>query len=216
VQNTGQIGPIKVIRIESRKKQTRIHFVCGWRALSDYDHKHAIVQSLTAHLTTADSEILASVERLENEAKRLHKELTSMQLQMLDVEIAEWVEQAEPIDPHGGINVEARVVRIAFDRRDGSLLKETARRLIEHPGTIALLATRQPNGPGSSPQFVFARSEDLSGDHPALNMGTLVRTACATVGGRGGGRPTFAQGGAPKGAPVVRVLDQAIKQLCNR
>ena len=106
-----------------------------------------------------------------------------------------------------------RIVRQAFDQRDGSLLKEAARRLIEHPGTIALLATRQPRGPESSPQFVFARSEDLADDSPALNMGNLMRTACATVGGRGGGRPTFAQGGAPAGAPIEQILDYAVKQL---
>ena len=203
VQNTGQIGPIKVVRIERRKKQTRVYFGCGWRALSDYDHKHKIVQRLAAHLTTSDTNILASVERLETETKALRKELVAAQLEMLDAEIAEWAAQAEQIG-------QLSIIRRAFDQRDESLLKEAARRLTERPRTVALLATRQPR-----PRFVFARSEDLADDRPAVDMGNLMRTACATVGGRGGGGPMFAQGGAPAGASADQVLDQAAKQLGN-
>jgi alanyl-tRNA synthetase len=206
VQNTGQIGPIKVVRIEHRKKQTRIHFCCGWRALSDYDGKHEIVQQLAAHLTTGETEIVASVQRLEAEAKALRKELTAAQLQALDIEIAAWTVQSERI---GQINV----VRRAFDQREESLLKEAARRLVEHPRTIALLGSLQPRGPGSGPQFVFARSEDLADHSPPLDMSDLMRAACAAVRGRGGGRPSFAQGGAPEGASVDKVLDQAVQQL---
>ena len=60
---------------------------------------------------------------------------------------------------------------------------------------------------------LFARSEDLGDQGPALDMGALMRTACASVGGRGGGRPMLAQGGAPEGAPVERVLDSAVQHL---
>lgn len=207
VRNTGQIGPIKIVRVERRKEQTRITFSCGWRALSDYDHKHKIVQQLAAHLTTSETEIVASVERLETEAKAVRKELAAAQLQMLEVEVTEWAAQAEPIG-------QVSVVRRAFDRREESLLKEAARRLVERPRTVALLATRQPRGPGSGPQFVFARSEDLA-DDPAVDMGSLMRAACASVGGRGGGRPAFAQGGAPGEASADQVLDHAVRQLGN-
>ena len=207
VRNTGQIGPIKVIHVERRKKQTRITFSCGWRALSDYAHKHEIVQELAAHLTTSETEIVASVGRLETEVKALRKELAAAQLQVLEVEVAEWAAQAEQIG-------QVSVVRRAFEQRDESLLKEAARRLAERPRTVALLATRQPRGPKSGPQFVFARSEDLAGDL-AIDMGGLIRAACASVGGRGGGHPAFAQGGAPEGASVDQVLDHAVRQIEN-
>lgn len=209
VQNTGQVGPIKIVRIERRKKQTRVYFCCGWRALADYEHKHAIVQRLSARLTTSETEIEASIERLETEAKALRKELTAAQLQVLDTEIDTWIAQAEQIGP---VSEEAPVhlVRRIFDRRDDSLLKEAAHRLVARPRTIVLLATHQPR-----PRFVFARSEDLADQSSAFDMGALMRTACAVVGGKGGGRPTFAQGGAPEGAPANQVLDHAANQLGN-
>jgi alanyl-tRNA synthetase len=196
VRNTGQIGPIQVVRIERRSEQTRIHFVCGWRALSDYARKDEIVQELAAHLTTSASEILISVQRLETEIKASRKALVATQMQLLEHETAQWLEHAEQI---GSL----QIVRLAFDQREVSLLKEAAHRLTEAPDTVVLLATRQPR-----PQFVFARSKDLS-----IDMGAVMRTASAVAGGRGGGRPQFAQGGAPEGAAVERVLDEAIRQL---
>jgi len=196
VRNTGQIGPIQVVRLERRNEQTRITFVCGWRALSDYAHKDEIVQELAAHFTTSESEILASVERLEAEIKASRKALSATQMELLDYETAQWYSQAEKI---GAMHV----VRLVFDQREVSLLKEAARRMTENPGTVVLLAARQPH-----PQFVFARSEDL-----AIDIGAVMRIASAIAGGRGGGRPQFAQGGAPEGAAVDRVLDEAVRQV---
>jgi alanyl-tRNA synthetase len=56
--------------------------------------------------------------------------------------------------------------------------------------------------------LTFARSADLD-----LNMGALVREACAAIGGRGGGRPEFAQGGGPKGEDLARALEVGVQSL---
>ena len=196
VGNSGQVGAIKVVRVERQKKKTRIHFLCGWRALDDYAHKEGIVHDLAAAFTTSEEEVVASVKRLEAENKGLRKTLTATQMQLLAYEVEEWAAQAEPVG-------EAGVVRLAFVARDLALLKEAARRLTERPGVVALLATGQPRA-----QFVFARSEDVSTD-----MGSLMRAACQAVGGRGGGRPQFAQGGAPEGSSVDQALDKAMELL---
>jgi len=196
VVNTGQVGLVKVTRIERRKKQSRVHFLCGRRALADYDQKQGVVRDVVAHLTTSEDELLSSVQRLEAEIKRLRKTLNEAQMQLLEQELAEWIAQAEPIG-------ELRVVCLAFEDRDPVLLREAARRLTEEADVVALLATSLP-----SPQFVFARPEDVTAD-----MGALMRAACAAVGGRGGGRPQFAQGGAPEGASAVHALEAAVEQL---
>jgi alanyl-tRNA synthetase len=198
VLNSGQVGPIKVVRAERRGDKTRIHFVCGRRALVDYALKHDIVQALAGHLTTSESEILASVERLEAEIKQARKANTTAQIELLGYQIQDWIAQAETIGA-------MRVVCLAFDERDSSLLKETARRLTEQPGVVALLAARQPR-----PQFVFARSKDVD-----VDAGALIRASCAVTGGRGGGRPQFAQGGTPDESPVEPVLDHARQQLAG-
>jgi alanyl-tRNA synthetase len=192
VVNTGQVGPIKVVRVERRKDESRIYFVCGWRALADYAQKQELVQSLATRFTTAEDEILASVERLEAGIKDAQKALTEAQMNMLDCELPTW----NTIQV-GGV----RVVQRSFVDRDTGLLREAARRLTEEEGTIALLGSAQPH-----PQFVFASSDDVAAD-----MGELMRAACAAVGGKGGGRSNFAQGGAPVGASLERAFSAALE-----
>jgi alanyl-tRNA synthetase len=196
VRNSGQVGPIKVVRVERRKSVTRVTFVCGWRALSDYAHKQDIVQSLAVHLTTSEDEIIPSVQRMEAEVKSARKALNAAHMEVLEYKAADWIAHAEVVG-------EMRVVRMAFEDRDVSWLKEAARLLTERPGVVALLATSQPRV-----QFAFARSEGISAD-----MGSLVRAACAAVGGRGGGRPQYAQGGAPEGSSADVALDVAMERL---
>ena len=196
VQNSGQVGPIKVLRVERRNDKTRVHFACGRRALADYASKVETLQALAGHLTTSESELLSSVQRMEAEIKEARKANAATQTQLLTYQVQDWIEQAECVGTK-------RVIRLAFEQRDSNLLKETAHRLTEQPGVVALLATRQPR-----PQFVFARAEDVD-----VNMGTLIRASCAVTGGRGGGRPQFAQGGAPEHTPIEPVLAHARQQL---
>lgn len=196
VRNSGQVGPIKVTRIERRKTITRVSFVCGWRALSDYAHKQWITQELAAHLTTSEDEIIPSVLRAAAEGKDLRKALAAAQMEVLHARAADWIAEAELVG-------EMAIVRLAFDERDVSWLKEAARRLTGRAGVVALLATRRPRT-----QFVFARAEGVTAD-----MGRLMRAACAAVGGRGGGGPQFAQGGAPGDLSAEPALDAAVGQL---
>ena len=134
-----------------------------------------------------------------DESAALRKSIVETQMQLLEHELESWLARAEPIG-------DWRVVRLAFDGRDLVLLREAARRLTQQHGVIALLATSQPR-----PQLVFACSGDVIAD-----MGDLMRVACAAIGGRGGGRPQFAQGGAPEGAHVNSALDAALEQLRTR
>jgi alanyl-tRNA synthetase len=196
VSSTGQVGPIKVLRTERRKKQTRIHFLCGQRALIDYVRKHEIVQVLAAHFTTLESEIGSSIQRLEDQVQALRKALELERAQMLEYQLAEWLAQAESIGP-------VRVIKLVFEDRTPSQLKEIARRITAQPGMAALLATRQPHL-----QLVFARSEDTPAD-----MNQVMRAACTAIGGRGGGRSQFAQGGAPAGSSVQDAIEQAMAYL---
>ncbi|MBN1639659.1 MAG: alanyl-tRNA editing protein, partial [Anaerolineae bacterium] len=196
VSRTGEVGLVKVLRVERRKDVSRVHFVCGWRAVADYAHKHEVIQTLTAHLTTSDDEILPSFERLEAELKESRKALFAVQAELLEYQVCDWLAHATPCG-------EYRIVQVALGDADPALLREAARRVTEHEGTVALLATAEPR-----PQFVFAAAEGVG-----VDVGELMRTATATVGGRGGGRGQFAQGGAPEGTSVQGVLDAAYVRL---
>ena len=83
---------------------------------------------------------------------------------------------------------------------DANLIRDAASRLIRRPGVIALLGARTGEGRAT---FVFARSEDVDS-----HMGKLLSDIARPLGGKGGGRPDFAQGGGP-----VEILYDAERRI---
>lgn len=196
---TGEVGLIKIVRAERRGQETRIYFLCGWRALEDYQRKHAIVSSMAAHFTVADAELADAVARLEEEARSLRKALEHAQARLFELEAATLLESAEFI---GGARVVARV----FDDRDADAVKRLALHLAKQGRCVALLASR-----GDRVQVAFARSDDVGYD-----MAALLREVAPIFGGRGGGQPQIAQGGGTDPTHIDEALRHAVNLLKER
>lgn len=201
VRATGEVGLIKITRTERRGEETRVEFLCGWRALRDYALKNALVMDLARQFTVGHRELGDTVQRLVEDLKETRRELHDARDALLDAESAELWRQAPPL---GGV----RVVQAHFPERSSDDLKHLAQRLVTHEGTVVLLGGG--GAAGQKGHFTFARSHDV--DCP---MGTLVRQACQVVGGGGGGRPDFAQGGGPDGERVGLALDEAHRAVLD-
>jgi alanyl-tRNA synthetase len=93
-----------------------------------------------------------------------------------------------------------------FEERDRGELQSLAARLAEHEGTIALLAAA-----GDKAHLVFARNDALPQD-----MNVTLQAAFARLnGGRGGGRPSLAQGGGipATSKQLTAVLNDLVSEL---
>jgi alanyl-tRNA synthetase len=200
VRSTGQVGLIKITRSERRGAETRVEFLCGRRALADYRAKHALLMDLAREHTVGYWEVGELVARLAADLKDARRELRRARDGLLDAEAAALWHQ-------GTMVASARVVRAELPGRKPDDLKHLAQRLVAHERTVALLAAGGPEGKGF---FTFARSEDLN-----VHMGNLVRQACQVIGGGGGGRPAFAQGGGPQGAKIAQALDEASQSITD-
>jgi alanyl-tRNA synthetase len=126
-----------------------------------------------------------------DENKRLSRRARELAGVVAKVEAHELIEAAEPV---GG----ARIVSRVFEDRDIEELKLLAHRLVDGDNVVALLASKE----GGTARLVFARSANLSAD-----VNALMRAACERLGGRGGGKPEFAQGGGPKVSELDRALE---------
>lgn len=197
-ERTGQVGLIAIKSFERAKKMTRVEFVCGGRALADYRRANsaavAVARSFSADRDAAPELVAKALE--ENKTlKRRVREL--LQLAVATEAGAALSQSAE----HGDF----KLVEAVFDGKDAEELRLLASKIVEMEGAVALLGSRD-NG---AARLVFARSKTLRAD---LDMGELLREACACVGGRGGGQPEMAQGGGQ----VVENLDRAVKAAADK
>jgi alanyl-tRNA synthetase len=195
---TGQVGPIAIRKWERRGQETRIEFVCGWRAVRDYRWKTATVNELALAFSVKDRELAAAVQRLMQEAADSRHELQRSREELLTTEAANLLAAATAWH-----NV--RIVCKAFAERDMAEVRKLAALLVAEPRTIALLGIG-----GQQARLVFARSTDVPGD-----LAALLRKTCQAFSGSGGGQPHLAQGGGFPGEKLSAALDLAYQALTN-
>ena len=200
VRATGEIGLIKIIRSERRGAETRVEFMCGWRALADYRTKNALLLEMARDLSVGYWELPEAIRRLGDELHQARRELRHAHDALFDAE-------ADALWHAAGRLGDLRVVQAYLAGRTPDELKLLAQRLMAHPQTAVLLGAGQAGDKG---HLVFARSADLD-----FHAGTLLGQACQLIGGRGGGRPEFAQGGGPDGGQVPAALDAAFSTLSS-
>jgi len=196
VRATGEVGPIKIVKTERRGDETRVTFLCGERALADYARKHALVQRLVARLTCGEEEIERAIDRLEEEQRATRRALREAEEALLSHEADALWASAHPM---GHIRVISRVYRDTTPDRARRLTQI----LRDRPGTVVMLACG-----GERSQLIFARSEDVS-----VDVRPLLQAACQVCGGRGGGRPDWAQGGGGDPDQLEDALQAAAETL---
>ncbi|WP_420631920.1 alanyl-tRNA editing protein [Candidatus Leptofilum sp.] len=204
VQNTGEVGVIKIVKLERQNNQLRVSFACGQRALHDYRLKNSIVNQLSAELTTGIDEIVPSVQRAKEENKDARRRLKKQQGQLLFFEAKSLIEQAKTI---GKTAVVTRVFNP--DEIDPGQLRVLGSRLTQNDQVIALLGLA-----GKKSQLLFCRSKDAPGE-----MNQLIKPALNILGSAaGGGSAIMAQGGGPgtDRARVQQAIDKAERLLIGQ
>jgi len=83
---TGEIGLIKIRHYENYKGGTRIHFVCGSRALEDYQAKTEILKQLSKSMSAAESDLPQNITKLKDDLKALTAERDRLGKKLLDYE----------------------------------------------------------------------------------------------------------------------------------
>jgi alanyl-tRNA synthetase len=198
VARTGEIGIIKALRLDSRGDRTRIEFLCGGRALRDYGKRSNVVRQLSNDLTVGYWELGRAVARLGEEAKSLRRQLATAEKRLVDCEAAQMVHDA--VETCAG-----RVVTGLWENRSLAGLRALALTLAERPGVVALLASV-----GERTHLCFARGNSVD-----VDVSILLRSVCARLGGKGGGRPHLAQGSAEVVDPaeVKAALSRAVSDV---
>ncbi len=195
---TGEIGLIKIRRYENYKGGTRIHFVCGHRALEDYQGKAEILKQLSNTMSTAEADLPQNIAKMKDTLKILTGERDSLGKKLLEYEADSHYSESKK---HTNIHL----IKKIFKARHQKEIKLLAKKIVDKfPGTVVLFGIRSKG----NAQLLFQCSENLDCD-----MGKLMKSACAIINGRGGGRPHQAQGGGPETDKLEDALQIAKDEL---
>ena len=194
--STGQIGLMTILGAHPARGKVRFSFLCGGRAFRRLRAEGDQCRGAALALSTTYENLTQEVERLSERLKDAQRALRDYQTREMLSESPALVADAQVL-PSGG---KAVVRRFAEGERD-SLIR-AASDLLEGGAEVALLSAGAPSGDIA----VFASAETSRYD-----VATLLRETLKPLGGRGGGKPHFAQGGAP-----VQLAEDALRAALAR
>jgi len=197
VKKTGEVGLIKIVKSEKIKgNATRLEFLCGQRALNDYQWKHFLFADISYTLSSSEKEIPEKVRKLINENKLLNKQNDIYKEQILQIEAEELINDAI-------IEKDTKIIKKVFHNRDFSDLRIIAQKIISNEGYIVLLGNINSNS-----NILFARSADVS-----INMVQLFNSISGMIDAKGGGKPDFVQAGLKNSNNLVDALNFVLRNL---
>ncbi len=193
VRRTGEVGPIQIVKLERRGNETRVSFLCGWRALRDYRRKHRLLQEVASSLSVGETMLPEAIQALQAELKEARKSLRALQELYLELALPHLEGEVQPA-PFGEILVHL------WPQLPAALLTRLARQLREGRPRMVLLASGGADG-----LLVVACGPGVPVDAREVLQRVLRRL------GRegGGGRPDYAQ------APIPHADLQALRQALN-
>ena len=197
-KNTLEVGAIKILRTKRiQDGVVRLEFVSGMPAVEQMIGLWNAVTDASANLNTTPEKINEAVEKLMADKKDLVKELDAIKKGRVGETVDELIQKAVHIN---GV----RVVRYV-ESEDMKHLVNMAKELIGMPNTVAVLGSDEQGA-----KIVVARSADVQ-----LDCRPLIREGMALVGGSGGGKPDFAQGGGPDSSKLESALDKIVAMIRN-
>ena len=175
----------------------RIEVFVGNAALTYLNEKVNELDKLSLKLKAHYSEVFNRVEKLMEENKELQKELSTLKSSQAKDKFNNFVNQVTEID--GG-----KLFVHKMEQLDGNALKEGVEMLANKIGDsiIAIVA-------GTS---IFVKVSD-NFVAKGINAGKIVQEIAQATGGKGGGRPNFAQGAAKELDKVDCILNEIQNKL---
>ncbi len=201
VARTGDIALFKIIQEQGIAAGVRrIEALTGEAARRYLLEQAQVAKSLADQFKAPVADVLARVEGLQAQARKLEKELADAKRQ-LAMGGGGSGGGASAVEEIGGVKVMARVMEGVGGKDLRPIAEEFKKQVPD--GVIALIGSA--DGKAAVTVAVTGSAQGR------FNAVELAKAAVVAMGGQGaGGRPDFAQGGAPDGAKAAEGLD-AIK-----
>ncbi|MFH2038937.1 MAG: DHHA1 domain-containing protein [Chloroflexota bacterium] len=176
---TGMVGLIKILKIETQNRKLRVHFVAGTKALEVFQTVYHTIKKISGVMDTSISDLEISVQRRSEVIDHLREELVRYKSKLLTIEAAELFDSSFQV---GNLKV---ITKLYSDK-----LPEDLRKLVNiirsENGILIILAGLD----GKKLSMVVGCSQNLQ-----LDARRVLDLHLERYNGHGGGDQHLAQGG---------------------
>jgi alanyl-tRNA synthetase len=202
-KRTGDIGFLKVISESGIASGVRrIEAVTGEGALSYLGQLDQSITDIAAVLKGAKDTVVEKVKGLSERNRQLEKELEQLQAKLAAAKGGDLLSNA--VDVNG-----IKVLAAKLDGVEAKALRDTIDQLKNKLGSAVVVLATESEGKISLAAGV---TQDLVGK---IKAGDIVRELTEKLGGKGGGRPDFAQGGGTDSAALPAALESVKALVAN-
>jgi len=201
VNRAGDIGLFKITSETGVAAGVRrIEAVTGRGALEWIERAEDQLLDIASQLRAGRDDVAAKVSQVLERSKGFEREIQALRLRLASGESQDVLAQAQEFDGR-------RILVARVDGLDARTLRDRADQLRDKLGSsIVVLGTVEDD----KVRLVVSVSADVARTHKA---GDLIAPIAADVGGRGGGRPDFAQAGGTEPAQLDAALESARRRL---
>jgi alanyl-tRNA synthetase len=189
VRATGEIGPILIRKAERVKKQVRLEFLCGLRAVARARADFDVLTGLASAVSASIEDLPALFGKQQADLKSLESSRRLLEERLHGYRAGELYLATAP-------NRDGRR-RIVHRESAGSVeaLRGLAQAVITHPDVVFLATLASP------PTVLLATSPDTG-----VDAGRLLKPILDALGGKGGGSTRLAQGTVPGEGAIETAL----------
>jgi alanyl-tRNA synthetase len=193
VARTGDIGLFKIVAEQGIAAGVRrVEALTGEPARRWLLDQAAVAKGLADQFKVPVADVPARVEALDAQRRKLERDLAQARK---DLALGGGGGTATTVEEVAGVKFDGRVVE-GVSAKDMRPLVDEARKRLGQNGVVAYAAVNEGKA-----SIAVALTADLVG---RFNAADMARAAVLAMGGQGaGGKPDFAQGGAPDGAKAA-------------
>jgi alanyl-tRNA synthetase len=200
LNHTGQAGFFKIVSQEAVGKGVRrVIAVTGREAVATVQRLSSVVDNLVARFNCKPTEVGGRIEALQEEVKKLQKQLEKGSAGDLQTAADRLLASAAEING-------ARVIIGEMPAGPDEQMRAQVDRVKQKAGTAVVVVGWADDGKVG---LIAAASDDLV--KKGIHAGKLVGQVAAVVGGKGGGKPTMAQAGGKEPGKLPEALQLAQK-----
>ena len=191
--SAGQIGLMKIVDARPSRGKLRISFVCGKRAFDLLRKSYDLLHTTADYLSTSVENVPSAIRSIDESCKQATRELNNLRRELL-------LSKADSFLSKAAVNENGVRIVAEFTDADINSGRELATYLTRQSRTVAIIGVEQT----ANYAYIVVRSDDVD-----MACGAALSAAAKRCGGKGGGKPDFAQGGGP-----VQMLDE-IRNECS-